>query len=318
LTAEPEISFARRLAARLGLKPPVDIARLVQRYANLKEAKFPVDVDGICLDLKTPGKRPRVIVNSNRSENRMRFTLAHELGHIIIPWHTGCIIDETEIDGSGGYWEMEKEANRFASELLMPEAWVRELFEEASDTLNVLECVMREGVVSAQAATIRLMNVLPAGHIVAHVNRGVVVTAARSPGTLANPPPVGGSAEIESVFPWAEYKQRTIESRHYVCWTFSSDTPMPGRQTAREWRDILDEIVGDLFVPDQKQFKATVNGIVAGANSSMRNNRKSGAIYSACLQRLHSRAAHDVCIAKFVNHALFEEFIRARVEAFLQ
>ncbi|MDN3518312.1 XRE family transcriptional regulator [Aquisalimonas lutea] len=62
------------------------------------------DIDGVTLAV--PGLPPCIFLNSDRPADRRRFTLAHELGHLImhrIPTPT-----------------MEDEANAFASALLMP------------------------------------------------------------------------------------------------------------------------------------------------------------------------------------------------------
>lgn len=66
-------------------------------------------VDGVTLN--TPGLPPCVFLNRNQPSDRIRFTLAHELGHIVmhrIPTPN-----------------MEEEANSFASALLMPASDVR-------------------------------------------------------------------------------------------------------------------------------------------------------------------------------------------------
>ena len=54
-----------------------------------------------------------IIINKNFSNDRKRFTLAHELGHLIMHNTMDCLIDEKR--------DIEKEANQFASEFLMPE-----------------------------------------------------------------------------------------------------------------------------------------------------------------------------------------------------
>jgi Zn-dependent peptidase ImmA (M78 family) len=76
-------------------------------------------------------------VNSNESDKRQRFTIAHELGHFIL--HEG---DQLHVDhnfkvnfrdsiSSQGSKLIEIEANAFAASLLMPEALVREAYETA-------------------------------------------------------------------------------------------------------------------------------------------------------------------------------------------
>lgn len=61
-------------------------------------------VDGVTM--RVDGLPPCVFLNSNQSADRMRFSLAHELGHIVL--HKVPSL------------EMEDEANKFAAELLLP------------------------------------------------------------------------------------------------------------------------------------------------------------------------------------------------------
>lgn len=66
------------------------------------------DIDGVTL--RPPGMKPVVVLNGARPADRKRFSLAHEYGHVILhPFP---------------YDAMEKEANEFAAELLMPKAGV--------------------------------------------------------------------------------------------------------------------------------------------------------------------------------------------------
>lgn len=53
-----------------------------------------------------------IVINKHMSNDRKRFTLAHELGHIIMHTSDDFLFSE--------YRDKEKEANNFASELLMP------------------------------------------------------------------------------------------------------------------------------------------------------------------------------------------------------
>jgi Zn-dependent peptidase ImmA (M78 family) len=65
-------------------------------------------------------------VNSLHAPNRQRFTLAHELGHVVL--HRAILEDNVHVDrvllrdrdSSAGLYREEIEANAFASELLMP------------------------------------------------------------------------------------------------------------------------------------------------------------------------------------------------------
>lgn len=60
---------------------------------------------------------PLIIINKNFSNDRKRFTLAHELGHILLHNENNFPIST--------FRDREKEANEFASEFLMPESSIK-------------------------------------------------------------------------------------------------------------------------------------------------------------------------------------------------
>lgn len=72
--------------------------------------------------------RGAILVKANGNHHRRRFTIGHELGHFLLPWHRqtrfSCtaenIKDTTGDSKAARGQEMEAEANAFASELLMP------------------------------------------------------------------------------------------------------------------------------------------------------------------------------------------------------
>ncbi len=156
----PEIKMARKVIEKHALNVPFNLDALVKQYATVLYKYIPFDgVDGICLHLKTAGKIPTIIVNQNTPYTRQKFTLAHELGHIIIPWHYGSIIDETDEanhNSNIAYWEVEREANRFASELLMPFHWILTLYEKNRDPHFLHSQISLQCGVSDVAAGIRL------------------------------------------------------------------------------------------------------------------------------------------------------------------
>jgi len=66
-------------------------------------------IDGV--SFITPEGIPLILVNNERPSSRKNFTIAHELGHIIMHFKSFIDLD---------YRDVEKEANEFAAELLMP------------------------------------------------------------------------------------------------------------------------------------------------------------------------------------------------------
>lgn len=107
-----------------------------------------------------------VFVNTKKPQTRQYFTLAHELGHyflhISIIKDNGIIVDEENIlDGNSALFRMdeprsnqqiEREANNFAAALIMPEQFVRKVWDKLK---NVEECANIFNV-SILAMSIRL------------------------------------------------------------------------------------------------------------------------------------------------------------------
>ena len=75
-------------------------------------------VDGVTFS--APGLPPLIVLNAKQPADRMRFTLAHELGHLVM--HR---TQPTQ--------EMEQQANEFASHFLMPTKDIRPNFERRID-----------------------------------------------------------------------------------------------------------------------------------------------------------------------------------------
>lgn len=90
---------------------------------------------------KVPGRPPLVLLNSTHPADRMRFTLAHEIGHLVMHRFP------TE--------DMETEANKFASGFLMPEAEMRQSFRGRRVTLELLASLKPEWKVAMQALLVR-------------------------------------------------------------------------------------------------------------------------------------------------------------------
>lgn len=93
------------------------------------------------MTFRVPGQPPLVLLNRNHPADRMRFTLAHELGHLVMHRFPTP--------------EMEDEANAFASALLLPERELREAFAGRRITLELLAALKPEWRVAMQALLMR-------------------------------------------------------------------------------------------------------------------------------------------------------------------
>lgn len=232
----PEISLAKRLITRNKLSPPIDVFRLAERYATVEVFDLPFDIDGVSLNLKVPGKTPHILLNSFfGNPQRLRFTLAHELGHVLIPWHIGTIIDADASEFfdngvAGDYADpavLDAEANRFASELLMPSEWLSTVLDPDNDPEQLISEVSAKADVSYQAAIIKIIQSLPPVFVYAQVgDLGEVLSSARSPGTLVSPPAWGTTIDPESVYTfYSERYQFTLGGREYIWWRFAPEIP---------------------------------------------------------------------------------------------
>ncbi|MDK3015110.1 ImmA/IrrE family metallo-endopeptidase [Bacillus sp. RB3] len=159
--------LANRIINKYSLSPPINIRELLENYANCVEDSLPNNTDAICI---MNIDRPLVILDRFKSDNRKRFTLAHELGHLIIPWHSGMISCHTDknddVDGDS-YQLMEAEANKFAAEILMPSEWLEEMVtkHEKKGFTELLEQISQGAEVSLSAAFFSVIDHLPSCYI---------------------------------------------------------------------------------------------------------------------------------------------------------
>jgi Zn-dependent peptidase ImmA (M78 family) len=78
-------------------------------------------------------------VNSEHSQNRKRFTLAHEIPHFILYKHLmQGVITDNEMYRSGLSDQVEMEANRLAGELLMPASLMKDYWRRGIKALSTL------------------------------------------------------------------------------------------------------------------------------------------------------------------------------------
>lgn len=80
-----------------------------------------------------------IIVNQNDNPYRQRFTIAHELAHFILhKFFIGDGIQEDALYRSGLSDAMERQANRLAADILMPENLVKKLMFEHNNDVSVV------------------------------------------------------------------------------------------------------------------------------------------------------------------------------------
>jgi Zn-dependent peptidase ImmA (M78 family) len=119
-------AHAAALVEKLGLKaPPVPVERLAKSLGvRVEYSPFDDELSGMAF---LRGGQPTIGVNSNHHPNRQRFTIAHELGHVCLhrrELEAAVLIDKLFLPrdsvSATGTDPLERQANAFAAELLMP------------------------------------------------------------------------------------------------------------------------------------------------------------------------------------------------------
>ncbi|MEW7849528.1 ImmA/IrrE family metallo-endopeptidase [Massilia aurea] len=102
---------------------------------------------------KTLNGRPSIEYNVSEPPVRQRFTVAHELGHFALG-HEDAPRDTGNFQSSGD--QRERQANRFAAELLMPSSLVTQYFQNG--VASSIEALANIFGVSKDAMGYRLIN----------------------------------------------------------------------------------------------------------------------------------------------------------------
>jgi len=120
--------LAQELLESQGVRsPPVPVEKIAKAIGvQLRFSPLDEELSGMVFIKEGT---PIIGVNSLHHPNRQRFTIAHELGHIVM--HRNLLSDEVHVDkqfrvlmrdaaAASGTDTIEIEANKFAAELLLP------------------------------------------------------------------------------------------------------------------------------------------------------------------------------------------------------
>lgn len=164
---------------RFGLSPPVDVESLLRSRVALNRVDWPIDgVDAVLTGLVGDPRGVAVYIRATDNLLRERFTMAHELGHLLLPWHlpnANCAVKEGALDLP--VFSLEEEADVFASCLLVPDAWLLEQVHRCGDDMSQLLRVLNAAEVSTAAAIQALRRYLLAGWVfVSYGERSIIAT----------------------------------------------------------------------------------------------------------------------------------------------
>jgi Zn-dependent peptidase ImmA (M78 family) len=161
-------ALARDVLEQHGITaPPVPVEQLARE--NGAELSFEPIRGSVSGMLFRDDSRIVIGVNAAHPHTRQRFTIAHELGHLLLHESRTMIVDShiflRDESSSRGTDPEEREANAFAAELLMPALFLEReahVLIDESPGLSATQLVLKLAStfdVSQQAMEIRLGNV---------------------------------------------------------------------------------------------------------------------------------------------------------------
>jgi Zn-dependent peptidase ImmA (M78 family) len=313
----PEEKIACRFSQQRKLKPPVDTELLVKQFAVLEEDTLPEGYDAVFLDKSAKRPRPQVLISKNLPVSRRVFTLGHELGHILIPWHNGthfCRVGAEARLVDGLVREVESEANRFAAELLMPTAWVVNLIQSTQSIQQLVDAVKGANV-SYQAASIRLVQLLPEGFAFVEIDSDNIIRRVQDTAGTRTHLPREESILIKKHLDQLAEDSATFKSgsSKIIWWRFAKKLKAPKTLAVQgSATDLLRQIVEDFF-PDKDEAKfqvMSINGVIGAANGGYVRDGKKGDLFTI----LKHRFAHRGELTEIVAHPSFEIFLQKRIE----
>jgi len=312
-----EEKLAQKVLKKYDLVPPYEIMDLVNKKATIAFHTFPFKADGITVDIKSD--KPRIYINDafGISKTRQKFTIAHELGHIFLPWHKGTIasdINEYNVSAHIMYRDMESEANRFASELLMPTNWIVNILDENISFEARLERILQDAGVSLEAALIKIDNTCTQRRTIAIFSNDICIQEVT--GEKARKFHFYQSyysnvkKKISTLNDVDEYEEFSMQGKSFI--TFIIKEPNLDEFDLvdhRSWREILKQILTETGTQDYLlSINATVPTPVSNAKKEGITNIKE---ICALVKLNYSHKTH---LNEATSHNLFPVYIRKRVE----
>ena len=166
-------TLARELLGKYRVQSaPVPVYRIAKgEGASIVVKSFNNEVSGL---LMRTGETAIIAVERRQPATRQAFTVAHELGHLLLHPGQELRVDQRfrvnlrSPESSTAEDVEEIEANAFAAALLMPEMFLRkdlsDFVLDIDDAAQVQVLAKRYGV-SAQAMTLRLVNLVTLGRL---------------------------------------------------------------------------------------------------------------------------------------------------------
>jgi|GEM_PF-3023410 len=276
---------AKRIAKNLirvkQLVNPINIFDVISGYATYEFDYFiPFDFDGLCF---FNDSKPHIVINGSIPISRQKFTLAHELGHILIPGHKNIMAcymenanttDESDNEFANyEYRQKESEANAFACELLMPSDWIKNIVVDLDSYEMILNEVFNKTELSIQAITIQVIRYMKPG-IVIFITHQTVDSSMVFSSSYVDMDDIEIGEYLKKIRKLSK-KHENFQFNNYQVNVFDlyedielkEDIHIPEKKSM----DILMEYLQNEFLDDKsKAIFRSINGIVSSINSKQK------------------------------------------------
>jgi hypothetical protein len=172
---------ARQVINEFGICSPEHIR--VRDIAVAKGARVLEEpVPGATASLVTLGEQAIVRVSPESNEERKRFSIAHELGHLVMNHVTSIQKICTDADMLNWYQSsQETQANFFASELILPTQLVTPRCDVGIVNFDVVKEIAKDFRTSLTATAIKFVRLCPERCAVVYSTNGVIKWCYKSP-----------------------------------------------------------------------------------------------------------------------------------------
>ena len=311
---EPARTFARLFVDRRDLSPPVNIREVLKDYADLEFTLIPNGIDAVVLRRKA--QRPLVVVSTAAARTRERFTLAHELGHVLIPWQDGtvaCHPSEGTALLNVDDQLVEREAHCFASEILLPVRWLMsQISDMPHDLAGAVVDLAKEANVSLQAAAIAVSAAAPFDLVMELEDLATHHAFPRMYSDSCRFPRRASAMSARDVQQLREMGAQVSErnTEHYRLVAVALHRPKSDPLAAapkRTSKEILEEIIPPSKVLIRGDLRSVVSGIIGAANGM-----HSSSDCTELTQTLRMKFISRPDLRSIVEHPLFDEFLQVR------
>jgi hypothetical protein len=156
-------AYATALLSEFGISGIPDLREVAERL-NLKIKEVDAEgFDGALVRAEGLACGAIAVRQSIREMGRKNFTIAHEIGHYILPGHdaSAAVCAPSDIGNwSDATQERERQADEFAAELLLPTSYAQPIFRGTSPSLNVIQEVAENSAASLSATAWRYCDLI--------------------------------------------------------------------------------------------------------------------------------------------------------------